>query len=505
MGKLLVGCPDMSKETLMSSVVFEPELVQGAVQNLAGIRGSLTEAAASVSGPTTGIAAAAQDEISVALASVFGNYGEQFQALSAQARAFHAQFESLLSASTAAYTSAEATNAAQVVSGQVQAGFGAVAASQPDLFTGINQFWSAVAAPYNQLGVNTQTNLQAIQSTYQSRPFPFLNQILSNQQGYAQTFGAGLAAQFQNLPATFANIPANIQIAIQGASTFNPGALLQGFIANQTGYAQTVSTALQAAGPELVTGLQQLPPAFQEAFQDLLVGNNIAAYQAINSGLVNAILPGFQDVFFDLSAPPSDLPIAPLGTLGALAPTLTIPGQMAQNFTNLLPPGSIPAQMAQNFTNVVNTLTNFNATVNSGTLAITFGAPLQIIFDSIGMPINTLGAINSSSVAFMTALQAGDASGAAAAILDAPAFAMNGFLNGQTVVGLPDLTTHLTFGGMDFGSLTTSAQLPVGGLLTPLGGVVLNPGGAVPGTPIGGFIPGIMGVGQELADAITPH
>ena len=80
-----------------------------------------------------------------------------------------------------------------------------------------------------------------------------------------------------------------------------------------------------------------------------------------------------------------------------------------------------------------------------------------------------------------------EASAAAAAILDAPANMANGFLNGQTLVALPNLTTKITIGGVPFSSLTTSAELPVGGLLTPLSPVVLNPGGAIPGTPIGGL------------------
>jgi hypothetical protein len=197
------------------------------------------------------------------------------------------------------------------------------------------------------------------------------------------------------------------------------------------------------------------------------------------------------------------VPVVPLGPLGDLAPVFTIPGQMAQNFTNLLPAGSIPAQIAQNFTNVVNTLTNFGTTI-TGSLVINFGLPLQLVFDGIGMPINTLAALNSSGVAFGAAVQAGNASAAAAAILDAPANMANGFLNGQTLIGLPDLTTNITVDGFPLGSLTTSAELPVGGLLTPLSPVVLNPGGAIPGTQIGGFIPGLLSFGSELAAAITP-
>jgi hypothetical protein len=81
----------------MSFVIATPDLVQGAAQDLAGIRSSLAQATTAASGPTTGIAAAASDEVSVAIASLFGNFGQEFQGLSAQAQAFHAQFVTLMS------------------------------------------------------------------------------------------------------------------------------------------------------------------------------------------------------------------------------------------------------------------------------------------------------------------------------------------------------------------------------------------------------------------------
>jgi hypothetical protein len=50
----------------MSFVIATPDLVLSAAQNLADIRSSLAEAATAAAGPTTGVAAAAQDEVSVA-------------------------------------------------------------------------------------------------------------------------------------------------------------------------------------------------------------------------------------------------------------------------------------------------------------------------------------------------------------------------------------------------------------------------------------------------------
>jgi hypothetical protein len=484
----------------MSFVIAEPELVQGAAQNLAGIRSSLAEATSTAAGPTTGIAAAAQDEISVAVSSLFGDFGQQFHALNAQAQAFHAEFENLLSSGASAYVSAEAGGAASLLSGHIQTG--AQAAAQSGLIGGIESFGATVAAPYQALVSNTVNNLQAIGNTFSANPFPLLHQFGTNQLGYAQTIAAGIQTGIQNLPAELAALPADIQAGIHNLLTFNPTPYVQQFIHNQVAYANTVSTAVHAAGVDLATGLQSLPASFSAAFQELVAGNPVGAYHTLNTGLINAFLPGFHDITVELGGT-TPVPIIPLGPLGDLAPIFSIPGQMAQNFTNLLPAGSIPAQISQNFTNVLNTLTNFGTSI-TGSLVINFGLPLQLIFDGIGMPINTLAALNSSGVAFGAAVQAGNASAAAAAILDAPANMANGFLNGQTLIGLPDLTTNITIDGFPLGSLTTSAELPVGGLLTPLSPVVLNPGGAISGTQIGGFIPGLLSFGSELAAAITP-
>ncbi|MDP7723711.1 outer membrane porin GjpA [Mycobacterium sp. TY814] len=103
----------------MSSVIATPELVLGAAENLAAIRSSLDGVADVISGPTIGIAAAAQDEISTALATMFSDFGRDFRAIDAQAEAFHARFVQLVSASAVDYADAEIANAAQLLSGPV--------------------------------------------------------------------------------------------------------------------------------------------------------------------------------------------------------------------------------------------------------------------------------------------------------------------------------------------------------------------------------------------------
>lgn len=54
----------------MSFVVAVPEQVRTAAQSLAGIRSTLGEASASAVAPTTGVLAAAQDEVSAGVAGL---------------------------------------------------------------------------------------------------------------------------------------------------------------------------------------------------------------------------------------------------------------------------------------------------------------------------------------------------------------------------------------------------------------------------------------------------
>lgn len=549
----------------MSLVIATTDLMESAAQSLAGIRSSLAEAAGTAAGPTTGIAAAAQDEVSVAIAAMFGNVGQEFQTLSARAQTFHQQFVSLMNAGAGAYASAEAANAAQtalgggvesgvlasvgqslggavsgseatlgqfvgnvgvglngLVGGQLQTGAQAISnaiASAPialgTLQTGgaaasvsaLNSFGATVAAPYQALFSNTVTNLQAIGSTFAANPFPFLHQILNNQIGYAQTLGAQIMAGIQNLPAELANLPATVQAAVQNLLTFNPVPYVQGFINNSIGYAQTIATSLQSAAQDLVTGVQTLPPAFLTAFQDLLAGNPSAAYSVLNDALVNAFLPGFNGVQVGPAGSSVLMDIVPIGPLGDLLPILAIPGQMAQGFTNLLPAGTIPAQIAQHATNLINAFTNLGTTLFISNVAnLNFGIPLQLLLDGIGAPANALSALNSTGVALVSALQAGNASAAAATLLDAPAVVANAFLNGTTVVALPTATVSL------FGlTLPSTTYLPLGGLLTTLSTpeVLVNLDGTMlqlelsGGTPIGGLIPGLLSFPAQLAADIA--
>src|SRR5258708_28664510 len=81
----------------MSYVAAAPEFLASAATDLSNIRSALTAANAAAAMPTTGVLAAGADEVSAAVASLFSGQGQAFQALSAQAAAFHSQFGQALS------------------------------------------------------------------------------------------------------------------------------------------------------------------------------------------------------------------------------------------------------------------------------------------------------------------------------------------------------------------------------------------------------------------------
>ncbi|MBL7659838.1 PE family protein, partial [Escherichia coli] len=93
----------------MSFVFAVPEMVAATASDLASLGAALSEATAAAAIPTTQVLAAAADEVSAAVAALFGAHGQTYQVLSAQAAAFHSQFVQALSGGAQAYAAAEAT------------------------------------------------------------------------------------------------------------------------------------------------------------------------------------------------------------------------------------------------------------------------------------------------------------------------------------------------------------------------------------------------------------
>lgn len=501
----------------MSVVYTVPDLMVAASDSLADLRSSLQAATAAAAGPTAEVAAAASDEISAAVSALFGSFGQEFQAVHSQAAAFHADFVRLLNTSSAAYLSAEIANAEQTLAGAVNVPFQSLLAG------------GAAAAPggaYAQLFTNTVTNLQSLGSAWAANPFPFLRQFLANQQGYAQQIAAAIA----NFPANLPNLPAAIEAAIRQALSFNPAAFLQQFIAVQTGFAQTFVSAGISGITGLVTGLPNFVSGLGVATQSLLAGNFTGAVSDFGKAalglLVTGVAPG--QVVIGGTVPDITATLHPtlLGPLGDLFTIMNIPGQEAQYLTDLIPP-SIPRQVAQNITNVINTLTVPSISAEAelhllnlpaSTLEAFFGLPLVATYAAAGAPLATLNAVATSAETFAQALAAGDYLGAAATLFDAPATALNGFLNGHTAIDttinvpIPllgidvSVVLHLPSDGLLVPPHPVTASINVPDIPTPL---LTIPGTTIPvtifGTPFSGLIPLLVNYApQQLALAITP-
>ena len=98
----------------MAYVVVGPETVGAAAGDLVGLGSVIDAANAAARVSTTQLLAAGGDEVSAAIAALFGGYGQAFQVISAQAATFHRQFAQALNAGAGAYAAAEAAGASSL-------------------------------------------------------------------------------------------------------------------------------------------------------------------------------------------------------------------------------------------------------------------------------------------------------------------------------------------------------------------------------------------------------
>ncbi|WP_222106620.1 PE family protein [Mycobacterium kubicae] len=126
----------------MSYVIASPEYVAAAAADLARIATAITDANTAAAVPTSSVLSAGVDEVSILLAALFDEHAQAYQALSAQAEAFHNQFVQLMTFGGDQYALSEAANNSTL---QV-AEQGLAAATAPA---------QALSAPPPALGVNS--------------------------------------------------------------------------------------------------------------------------------------------------------------------------------------------------------------------------------------------------------------------------------------------------------------------------------------------------------------
>ncbi len=98
----------------MTYLTAQPQIIAAVAADVEGIGSAISAANAAAAGRTSGLLAPAADEVSTAVTKLFGAYGRGYQAVVAQAAAFHNEFTQALAAGGSAYANAEGANAAAV-------------------------------------------------------------------------------------------------------------------------------------------------------------------------------------------------------------------------------------------------------------------------------------------------------------------------------------------------------------------------------------------------------
>lgn len=114
----------------MLGVTVVPEAVVTAASDLTDLGSTINAANAAAAAPTISVVPAAQDEVSTAIAALFGRQARQFQALAAKAAAFHERFVQALRGGAASYVEAETANVRGLMGG-AHAAAARVAAATP--------------------------------------------------------------------------------------------------------------------------------------------------------------------------------------------------------------------------------------------------------------------------------------------------------------------------------------------------------------------------------------
>jgi PE family len=98
----------------MSMVIAESEMIAAAAAELQALNATVWAGDAAAAAPTTGVAPAASDVVSVLTAAQFASHAQAYQRVSAQVAAIRDQMAVTLGLSAVSYSATEAANAAAV-------------------------------------------------------------------------------------------------------------------------------------------------------------------------------------------------------------------------------------------------------------------------------------------------------------------------------------------------------------------------------------------------------
>ncbi len=291
----------------MSFVMATPDVVTSAAQNLAGIHSSLSEAAAAAAGPTTSVMAAAGDEISAEVAALFGAFGQEYQAVSAHAAAFHAQFVNLLNGAAAAYAGTEAANVQQTVANaldtpaQTLLGRGTAITSAAAAATG-----GSIGGAYQALAANTVANVESMATTWMQQTAPAMLRAAT---GYPQLIATSLAtgnvSSLLGVPGQLGLSFAKVALALNNPISLSVTSVNSSGISLALGFGLPELLAFDALGAE-VNVSSAVTAANAQIWGALAAGDPLAAATAVfaaPANIANALLNGDQTVALSLPLP----------------------------------------------------------------------------------------------------------------------------------------------------------------------------------------------------------
>ena len=208
----------------MSYLVAAPEFLASAAADLSNIGSTLSAAKSAAAAPTTGVLAAAEDEVSAAIAAMFSAHGQGFQALSAQAAAFHDRFVQTLTAGAGSYVGTEAANVAVFTANPAASPAAAGLAPLQSLNNLATQLARVLGLPpvttpfagdpnlmfqSTNFGLFTNTSVADPDEHYDATVFSNPNFTATVTSGFERTLGAGVPGQtiltFQSPVAPFLN------------------------------------------------------------------------------------------------------------------------------------------------------------------------------------------------------------------------------------------------------------------------------------------------------------
>ncbi|OBK53257.1 PE-PPE domain-containing protein [Mycobacterium sp. 1081908.1] len=273
----------------MSDLITVPETLASAAADVQSIGSTIDAAGTNAAARTTGLLAAAADEVSAAIANLFGAYGREYQALLGQAASFHSQFTQALGAAAAAYAQAEATNAA-VLSGTST---GSTPLSVVQLASGGDPLFALIMGGTN----NPQPDPKYVTSVFNSYIKPAFPTAIPQGLFTPEQFWP-VTPQLGNM--TFGQSVAKGVTLLNNALVGPTGVITQGNSAVVFGYSQSATIATNEINALLAAGSPI--PANQLSF--VLIGDPNNPVGGILERFPGFYIP-FLDVAFNGATPQS--------------------------------------------------------------------------------------------------------------------------------------------------------------------------------------------------------